>query len=215
MHGALLEHRQLETPVLLARQRRLEENIQLTTLGRLTRSGGHADRGAHRQREQGSVGCITPEVPEPSSSNWCDVIGTGFEPAAPSSRTKCATKRRHIGNHCEDSSAGIDRRWSPSGLWIDRIQPCSNPSGCASKPHRRNALELSLICCWIWLNTVCQEASCPNIGECFAGGTATFLIMGPGCTETCPYCDIDFDKSVMSWTPPSRSDWVKRWPVSG
>jgi lipoic acid synthetase len=46
------------------------------------------------------------------------------------------------------------------------------------------------------LNTVCQEASCPNIGECFAGGTATFLIMGPGCTRACPYCDIDFDKSV-------------------
>ncbi len=47
------------------------------------------------------------------------------------------------------------------------------------------------------LNTVCQEASCPNIGECFAGGTATFLIMGPGCTRACPYCDIDFDKSVQ------------------
>jgi lipoic acid synthetase len=46
------------------------------------------------------------------------------------------------------------------------------------------------------LNTVCQEASCPNIGECFAGGTATFLIMGPGCTRACPYCDIDFDRSV-------------------
>ncbi len=45
------------------------------------------------------------------------------------------------------------------------------------------------------LNTVCQEASCPNIGECFAGGTATFLIMGPGCTRACPYCDIEFDKS--------------------
>ena len=40
------------------------------------------------------------------------------------------------------------------------------------------------------LNTVCQEASCPNIGECFAGGTATFLIMGPECTRKCPYCDI-------------------------
>ncbi len=40
------------------------------------------------------------------------------------------------------------------------------------------------------LNTVCQEASCPNIGECFAGGTATFLIMGPECTRRCPYCDI-------------------------
>jgi lipoic acid synthetase len=51
------------------------------------------------------------------------------------------------------------------------------------------------------LNTVCQEASCPNIGECFAGGTATFLIMGPGCTRACPYCDIDFDKSVRNLDP--------------
>ena len=51
------------------------------------------------------------------------------------------------------------------------------------------------------LNTVCQEASCPNIGECFAGGTATFLIMGPGCTRACPYCDIDFDKSVRILDP--------------
>ena len=49
--------------------------------------------------------------------------------------------------------------------------------------------------------TVCQEASCPNIGECFAAGTATFLIMGPGCTRACPYCDIDFDKSVRQLDP--------------
>jgi len=56
------------------------------------------------------------------------------------------------------------------------------------------------------LNTVCQEASCPNIGECFAGGTATFLIMGPGCTRACPYCDIDFDRSVrpLDATEPGR-----------
>jgi len=51
------------------------------------------------------------------------------------------------------------------------------------------------------LNTVCQEASCPNIGECFASGTATFLIMGPGCTRACPYCDIDFDKSKRELDP--------------
>jgi len=44
------------------------------------------------------------------------------------------------------------------------------------------------------LNTVCEEASCPNIGECFNNGTATFLIMGPACTRACPYCDIDFEK---------------------
>jgi len=51
------------------------------------------------------------------------------------------------------------------------------------------------------LNTVCQEAACPNIGECFAAGTATFLIMGPGCTRACPYCDIDFDKSLRKLDP--------------
>ena len=51
------------------------------------------------------------------------------------------------------------------------------------------------------LNTVCQEASCPNIGECFASGTATFLIMGPGCTRACPYCDIDFDRSKRALDP--------------
>ena len=56
------------------------------------------------------------------------------------------------------------------------------------------------------LNTVCQEASCPNIGECFASGTATFLIMGPGCLRACPYCDIDFDRSKrdLDQTEPYR-----------
>ena len=51
------------------------------------------------------------------------------------------------------------------------------------------------------LNTVCEEASCPNIGECFHKGTATFLIMGPACTRACPYCDIDFDKSARALDP--------------
>ena len=51
------------------------------------------------------------------------------------------------------------------------------------------------------LKTVCEEASCPNIGECFSVGTATFLIMGPACTRACPYCDIDFDKAPRSLDP--------------
>ncbi len=40
------------------------------------------------------------------------------------------------------------------------------------------------------LHTVCEEASCPNIGECFAHGTATFMIMGDICTRRCPFCDV-------------------------
>jgi lipoyl synthase len=51
------------------------------------------------------------------------------------------------------------------------------------------------------LNTVCEEASCPNIGECFNNGTATFLIMGPACTRACPYCDIDFEKKPQPLDP--------------
>jgi lipoic acid synthetase len=51
------------------------------------------------------------------------------------------------------------------------------------------------------LNTVCEEASCPNIGECFNNGTATFLIMGPACTRACPYCDIDFEKKPKALDP--------------
>jgi lipoyl synthase len=38
--------------------------------------------------------------------------------------------------------------------------------------------------------TVCEEASCPNIGECFGKGTATFMIMGDKCTRRCPFCDV-------------------------
>ncbi|HNX70326.1 lipoyl synthase [Rivihabitans pingtungensis] len=40
------------------------------------------------------------------------------------------------------------------------------------------------------LHTVCEEASCPNIGECFGSGTATFMIMGDICTRRCPFCDV-------------------------
>ncbi|KAF0205050.1 MAG: lipoic acid [Gallionellaceae bacterium] len=44
------------------------------------------------------------------------------------------------------------------------------------------------------LNTVCEEASCPNIGECFGKGTATFMILGDVCTRRCPFCDVAHGK---------------------
>ena len=49
------------------------------------------------------------------------------------------------------------------------------------------------------LHTVCEEASCPNIGECFGKGTATFMIMGDICTRRCPFCDVG------PWAPAARS----------
>lgn len=44
------------------------------------------------------------------------------------------------------------------------------------------------------LHTICEEAACPNLGECFTQGTATFLIMGQICTRRCPFCDVAHGK---------------------
>ncbi|WP_053981850.1 lipoyl synthase [Marinagarivorans algicola] len=44
------------------------------------------------------------------------------------------------------------------------------------------------------LSTVCEEANCPNLSECFSGGTATFMIMGDICTRRCPFCDVGHGK---------------------
>ena len=42
--------------------------------------------------------------------------------------------------------------------------------------------------------TVCEEAACPNLHECFSGGTATFMVMGEICTRRCPFCDVSHGK---------------------
>ena len=47
------------------------------------------------------------------------------------------------------------------------------------------------------LHTVCEEASCPNIGECFGKGTATFMILGELCTRRCPFCDVAHGRPVV------------------
>lgn len=46
------------------------------------------------------------------------------------------------------------------------------------------------------LHTVCEEASCPNLGECFKHGTATFMILGDLCTRRCPFCDVGHGKPL-------------------
>ena len=52
------------------------------------------------------------------------------------------------------------------------------------------------------LVTVCEEASCPNIGECFSKGTATFMILGDVCTRRCPFCDVAHGKPL----PPDENE---------
>lgn len=55
------------------------------------------------------------------------------------------------------------------------------------------------------LHTVCEEAMCPNIGECFGSGTATFLIMGDVCTRSCRFCDIKHGRpQPLDWDEPNR-----------
>lgn len=55
------------------------------------------------------------------------------------------------------------------------------------------------------LNTVCEEAQCPNIGECWGRGTATFLMMGDTCTRSCGFCDIKTGRpSPLDWAEPNR-----------
>jgi lipoic acid synthetase len=55
------------------------------------------------------------------------------------------------------------------------------------------------------LHTVCEEAMCPNIGECWGSGTATFLMMGDTCTRSCGFCDIKTGRpSPLDWQEPNR-----------
>ncbi len=55
------------------------------------------------------------------------------------------------------------------------------------------------------LHTVCEEARCPNIGECWGSGTATFLMLGDTCTRSCGFCDIKTGRpEAMDWLEPER-----------
>ncbi|MGS2724850.1 lipoyl synthase [Porticoccus sp. GXU_MW_L64] len=67
--------------------------------------------------------------------------------------------------------------------WI-RVRMSSSPKVAEIKKTLRNHK----------LSTVCEEANCPNLSECFGGGTATFMIMGDICTRRCPFCDVGHGK---------------------
>lgn len=60
----------------------------------------------------------------------------------------------------------------------------------AKSPFHPNVKKLKSVLREQKLHTVCEEAACPNLGECFGKGTATFMIMGDICTRRCPFCDV-------------------------
>jgi len=64
----------------------------------------------------------------------------------------------------------------------------------AKSPNSPRFFEIKQILREHKLHTVCEEASCPNIGECFSHGTATFMILGDVCTRRCPFCDVAHGK---------------------
>ncbi len=66
----------------------------------------------------------------------------------------------------------------------------------AKAPTNEKVLNLKKVIREHKLHTVCEEASCPNLGECFGHGTATFMIMGDICTRRCPFCDVAHGKPI-------------------
>ena len=72
-----------------------------------------------------------------------------------------------------------------------RARRCQSRTGSACGSRRaRRFREVKQVLREAGLHTVCEEASCPNIGECFGKGTATFMVLGDLCTRRCPFCDV-------------------------
>lgn len=74
---------------------------------------------------------------------------------------------------------------------IARDKPLPKPAWIrARSPNSPEVLRIKAILREQQLHTVCEEAACPNLGECFRHGTATFMVMGGICTRRCPFCDV-------------------------
>ena len=78
---------------------------------------------------------------------------------------------------------------------VPRDEPLPKPKWIRSQVHGSAEVQrLKGILREARLHTVCEEANCPNLGECFGSGTATFMIMGGICTRRCPFCDVAHGK---------------------
>lgn len=72
-------------------------------------------------------------------------------------------------------------------------------------PYRKNYRELRTLVDKYKLNTICQSGSCPNMGECWGEGTATFMILGNICTRSCGFCGVKTGKPLdVNWDEPEK-----------
>lgn len=79
---------------------------------------------------------------------------------------------------------------TPKPPWIRSTWPCNPEIAAIKKLLRQNKL-----------STVCEEAACPNLGECFNAGTATFMIMGNVCTRNCHFCNVTSEHAPLPLNP--------------
>ena len=92
-------------------------------------------------------------------------------------------------------------------------KPARKPSWIRAKAHNHPRVgEIKKLMRDLKLSSVCEEAACPNLGECFAHGTATFMILGDICTRRCPFCDVAHGKPKPPEAdePANLADAVKR-----
>ena len=98
--------------------------------------------------------------------------------------------------HKQDNAQGVKHKGAAKTARIPiKVVPLEEklrkPSWIRAKvPTGKKFFEIKNILRDQKMHTVCEEASCPNIGECFSKGTATFMIMGDICTRRCPFCDV-------------------------
>ncbi len=129
-------------------------------------------RRAHASNEAGAE--LAPILAARLTDRDANMTTPALPPPTPPASSTRATRRPRASR---SRSSPAERLKKPE--WI-RVRAPSSPRFDEIKKILREHK----------LHTVCEEASCPNIGECFCKGTATFMIMGDICTRRCPFCDV-------------------------
>ena len=112
-----------------------------------------------------------------------DRVSHRHKKAAPTSVPVRIRSRRAL---AVESGPDIREQARSRPAWLKRRAELSNPK----------YLELARLMRGLGLNTVCEEAGCPNIYECWSDGTATFMLAGSRCTRSCGFCDVDTSKPL-------------------